>query len=92
MHTCTACQAIDTEHYTYLTKLGKRMPFGKCKKCHNLGKYTKKPTGWTKLSAETIASIREQLSDRTVRIKSVAEQFDIPASTLQNWIKKGILS
>jgi DNA-binding transcriptional MerR regulator len=26
-----------------------------------------------------------------VKVKDVAEKFELPTSTLQNWIKKGIL-
>jgi DNA-binding transcriptional regulator YiaG len=90
--TCKQCGAIGTiaDHYTYKSR-GIAVPFGKCKKCHNVGKYQKKPTGWAKLSQETVDEIREQLSDRRVKVKDVAEQFKLPTSTLQNWIKKGIL-
>lgn len=86
---CTQCGAVDTEHYTYKTKMGP-VPFAKCKKCHNIGTYTKKKTGWHKLDDARVVELRAALADRTKKVKHIASEFDIPATTLQYWIKKGI--
>ena len=88
--TCIQCGVVDGDHYTYKTKIGIRY-FSKCKICHNTGKYQKRPTGWAKLPPKTVDAIRDLLKDRRVTQKTVAAQFDIPNTTLQSWIKKGML-
>lgn len=86
---CKQCGAIDAEHYTYKGKYGP-VPFSKCKKCHSEGKYTKKGTGWHKLDDEIVAQLRSDLADRRKTIKDVAKKFNMAATTLQYWIKKGL--
>ena len=87
---CKDCNAEGTEHYTYKNAAGEKIPFARCKKCHNAGKYEKKPTGWQKLPQEKVDQICERLSDRRNKVKDVAKEFDIAASTLAYWIRKGL--
>ena len=89
--TCIKCNAVGTiaDHYSYKTKTGIK-PLPKCKKCHNAGKYIKKPTGWFKLDKETQDDIRAQLQDRRIKLKAIAEKHGVPYANLQRWVAKGM--
>lgn len=91
MPICKVCNQ-DGDHYTWTNAAGEKVPFPKCKACHNVGKYQKKPTGWHKLPPATVDQICERLSDRRNTVKDVAKEFDLSASTLASWIRKGLTS
>ena len=87
---CVSCQSIDNEHYTYAAKDGTRVPFNKCKKCHNPAR-VKKATGFAKLPQEVQDRIVESLKVRRNKIKKIAEEEGITYENLRRWISKGII-
>ena len=88
---CSQCGAVGAEHYTYKTKSGNK-PFSHCKTCHNAGRYTKKGTGWARLSDETKELVRTMLADRCNKIVDIAEASGISAVSLGRWIANGSLT
>jgi len=92
-YTCTNCAKVGTidSFFTYKLKDGTIKPLPKCRKCHNLGQYTKKPTGFSKLDAEQQERIRQRLVDRRVKIKDVAHEEGILYESLRRWVQNGLL-
>ena len=88
--TCKSCNAVGTidDHYTYKTKTG-ISPLPKCKKCHNLGNYTKKLTGWAKVDPAVQANVIAMLADRRNTITKIAEENNLSVSGLGRWVAKG---
>lgn len=88
---CKQCGKVGplTEFFTYKTKAGIK-PLTKCRKCHNAGKYQKKPVGWAKLPLATQDGIREQLKDRRNKMTSIAEEFGVNYANLKRWVAKGL--
>ena len=85
--TCTACGKTGADHFTYRTTAGIRV-FPKCKKCHNAGNYTKRPTGFAKLDKDTQADILKALHER-VKLTHIARRFELNYGTLSKWIQAG---
>lgn len=87
---CVSCQSPDNEHYTYSAKDGTRVPFNKCKKCHNPAR-VKKPTGFSKLPQVQQDRILAALKERRNKITTIAEEEGINYENLRRWISKGII-
>ena len=89
-YTCITCHKVGTidDHYTYKTKSGIK-PLPKCKKCHNIGNYTKKGTGWDLIDPEVQAKVIAMLADRTNKIKDIAEEHGLSANSLGRWFSAG---
>ncbi len=87
---CDSCQSIDNEHYTYRGKNGVRIPFAKCKKCHNPAR-EKKATGFDKLAQDVQDKIREALADRKNKVSDIAREQKINYENLRRWIAKGTI-
>ncbi len=87
--TCKQCGKVGTlaEFFTYKTKTGIK-PLTKCRKCHNVGKYTKKPTGWAKLDKEIQGEIRKQL-EQGDKLPGIAADFDLSYANLKRWVYRG---
>ena len=84
---CVSCQSNDNEHYTYAAKDGTRVPFAKCKKCHNPAQ-VKKPKGFNKLPQEAQDRIRLALSDRRNKLTTIAINEGITYENLRRWVSK----
>ena len=88
---CIACQKVDTDHFVQRTKKdGTVVHFKKCKKCHNLGQYKKRPTGLSKLNLDTQNRIRAAVQAEE-KITFVAEKEGLDPRTLRKWIQKGLI-
>jgi cytochrome c2 len=86
---CPNCNEQNTEHFTYKLQDGTKVPFKKCKKCHNLGNKKPKQTGFGKLEATVQERIKNDiLGNRS--IVSIAMDENISPETLRRWIHKGI--
>jgi transposase-like protein len=83
--TCTVCGKTSDDHFTYKSKAGIRA-FPKCKKCHNAGNYTKRPTGFAKLDKETQQELMKAIGDKNQKLTHIARRFEITYSTLKKWI------
>jgi len=86
---CKQCGKVGTidDHFTYKTKTGIK-PLPKCRKCHNLGKYQKKPTGWAKLPPETQDAIRARLKEG-IKMTRIADEHGVSYANLKRWVGKG---
>ena len=85
---CTLCEIEKSVEDFYKHKNGTQTRCKACYKALQNYKYQKRPTGFESLSEQVQEDIIRKLRDRSIKLKTIAMEANISASTLARWMKE----
>ena len=84
---CASCgvEKIMSEYYENYLHYSR-----KCKECiSTANRRVKKPTGFAALPSAIRDSIKQQLQNRRIKLKDIADEHGVAYANLSGWVRKG---